>query len=298
MKTKLLIMMAVLGHATYINVANADEASATTSSESPTIATEATAEATAGVAKKAAAPVKKAGFSIPEGAELSVALLDKCWDNREDMKNQKVLADYLITKPAIPSDYETAWKLARLVYFVGNFGVGKNRFVKTEEGVKLFNYGAKAGELAAKLEPGSVEGHYWYAVDLGSYGLAKGIIASASNAKPGMKALEVAKGIDASYQNYGSSRVLGRYYNELPGLFGGDKDKALILMLEATKMAPKARVNWVFLGRYYLSTKNYTKAQEICGKAKANVFSVDGKYEDIRYVDEATKCEADAQAKL
>ena len=105
MQTKLLTIMAILGQVTYIN-ANA-------------------ATATTAAVKKAAAPAaaKKTAFSIPDGAELSVELLDKCWNNREDLKNQKIIADYLMTKPAISSEYDVAWKTARLVYFIGNFAL-------------------------------------------------------------------------------------------------------------------------------------------------------------------------------
>ena len=307
MKLKLLTMMAILGLVVYENVVavNASDVTAATTNATTTTTTTTTTDGgktkstvTKKVTTSATVATKKVAFSIPEDAELSVALLDKCWNNRQDLKNQQIIADYLMTKPAIPNDYETLWKTARLVYFIGNFGAGKNRFVKTDEGVKLFNYGYKAGEAAAELKPSSVEGHYWYGVDLGSYGIAKGIVASAANAGDGMKALEKAKKINPGYENYGSSRVLGRYYQELPGLFGGSNDKALKLLTEATENEPKSRTNWVYLGKFYLKDKQYAKALEICNKAKANGFVSVGKYEDMRYIEEAKKCAEEAQAKI
>ncbi len=236
-------------------------------------------------------------FTIADNAPLTLDLLDKCWTNREDTVNQKTIADYLMTQPTLTKNYELAWKTARLVYFIGNYGVGEKRFVNSDEGVKLFDYGAKAGLTAQELNPNGIEGYYWYAIDLGSYGLAKGILASASGANDGMKALEKAKRIDPSYQWYGSSRILGRYYQELPGLFGGDSKKALALIKDSTDSAPKFKNNWVFLGQYYISNSEYDKALSACKTALSQA-PLDGKYEEMRYTKEAKECVAKAQSKL
>lgn len=236
-------------------------------------------------------------FNIPAGAPVTAALMDKCWDNRENLNNQKIIAAYLMTKPAIPSDYEAAWKLSRMVYFIGNFGIGETQFVSTSAGVKLFRYGADAGEVAKKLNPNAVEGYFWYAVDLGSYGLANGIVASASNAGSGMDALRKAKSIDDSYQGYGSSRILGRYYQELPGIFGGSSSKAQELLTYAVQKAPEYRKNWAFLGNFYLSQKAYANAMKACSKA-ISLSPQEGKYEEIRYLHEAKECVAKAKAGL
>lgn len=247
-------------------------------------------------AKVAAAPSSTA-FSIPANAPLTAQLVDNCWNNREDTTNQKIIADYLMTAPAVPSNYETAWKTARLVYFIGNYGVGEKRFVNSDEGVTLFDYGAKAGLAAQALNANGLEGYYWYAIDLGSYGLAKGVLAAASGAKDGMAALQKAKAIDASYQWYGSSRILGRYYQELPGMFGGSSDKALALIKASTDSAPKFKNNWVFLGQYYISVSQYDKALDAC-KTALSLPAVDGKYEEMRYTAEAKRCISKAQSKL
>lgn len=267
----------------------------------PSMAT--AANASGGVAASPAATASSVSqassqeFSIADGAPLSVALLDSCWQNREDLTNQQIIASYLMTQPSVPQDYEIAWKTARLVYFIGNYGTGENRFVNSGDGVTLFNYGVTAGKIAKQLKPNRVEGNYWYAIDLGSYGLAKGILSSASNAKYGMAALKVSISIDPSYQNYGGSRILGRYYQELPGIFGGDADKAYKLISSAVKNAPTFSNNWVFLGQFYLSGGQYANALTSCQKA-LNMPAQDGKYEELRYKKEAKQCIAKAQAKL
>lgn len=238
-----------------------------------------------------------APFAIPAGTPLSVTLLDLCWNKRDSLHHQQIIANYLLTKPKLPNEYEIAWKTARLVYYIGNFGIGEKEFVKTKDGVTLFDYGVQAGKLAKTLNPKAVEGYYWYAINLGSYGLAKGILAAASNAKDGMAALGMARQLDPNYQWYGSSRILGRYYQELPRIFGGDSAKALALLIEAATKAPNFKNNWVFLGNYYLSKGEYGKALEACNTAYS-MPAVADKYEELRYKNEAKKCAIKAHEKL
>lgn len=250
---------------------------------------------------------KSVEFNIAKDSPLTAKLVDYAWANREDLNNQQIIADYLKSqyyskKPIIPKDYETAWKVSRLVYFIGNYGLGEKKFIADNrqaksDGSQLFNYGVSAGLAAMAINPKGVEGHYWYAVNLGSYGLVEGVLASARKAKDGIAALKTAISIDPSYQNYGSNRILGRYYQELPKLFGGDKDKALQLFQEATEKAPQYRNNWVFLGQYYLKTSNYVTAKSYCEKA-LDLPSQDGLYEEKRFTREANECVSSTKSKI
>lgn len=284
----------ILVAALYINCGFADDLSAIKASS---INGQMIALADSKVPLSAIPKGSKVRVVIPNNAPISNSILDIWWEHREDLQNQKVIADYLATKPQIPDDFETAWKTARLVYFIGNYGYGEKSFVNTKAGAQLFNYGAEAGKKAMKLDPERVEGYYWYAIDLGSYGLAKGIIAAATNAKDGMRALEKAMVIDPTYQGYGSSRILGRYYQELPSFFGGNKEKALQLMVSATENAAEYKKNWVALGRYYISRGQYDKALTACNIALEKK-AMDGKYEEVRYTREAEECTTKAREKL
>ena len=231
-------------------------------------------------------------LSLNVNNPLTEKLLDDIWSKREDENNQKIIADYLITKPTIPNDYAIAWKVARLVCFIGNYGYGKPIFVG-KDGAKFFKYGIEAGEIATKINSTGKEGLYWKAVDMGSYGLAAGVIASAMKARPGMEALKKVMDIDITYDGYGAPRILGRYYQELPFLFGGSMSKAEELIKEATTSNPTYRNNWVFLGQYYLAKKNKVEAKAACEKVLTLPETV-GKYEEMRYTEEARTCIAKA----
>ena len=236
-------------------------------------------------------------FKLESGTPLSIKLLDYAWAKRESLASQRIIADYLQTKPEVPQNYECAWKTARLVSFIGNYGIGEKEFISSSAGVKLFDYGVSAAKIARALKESGIEGQYWYAIDLGSYGLAKGILSSAHNAKSGMSALRLAMQIDSSYQWYGSSRILGRYYQELPRFFGGDREEARNLLLEASEKAPQFRNNWVFLGQYYTAIGKPESAVAACQKA-LDLPNQDGKFEELRYAREAQECLDRAKAKL
>lgn len=246
----------------------------------------------------AAASYATTKLTIPApGSRLTLDWLNSAWNSREDTNNQIAIANYLLTEPQVSRNYEIAWQTARLVYFIGNYGEGEKRFVDTKDGVKLFNYGVEAGKLAMSLDPEKVEGNYWYAIDLGSYGLAKGILSVAVNASDGMAALKKAMSIDPTYHWYGSSRILGRYYQELPGLFGGSTEKAKQLLMQASNKAPEYDNNWVFLGQFYLKRGLYKEALKACENA-ASITAVDGSSEEIRFKREANECVSKAKAKL
>ncbi len=229
--------------------------------------------------------------------KLDLSTINNYWNNRESESVQKDIIQYLTNKPEIIEDYETAWKTARLVYFIGNYGIGKSQFVDTKAGVELFNYGVMAAKMAISINPDKVEGYYWHAIDLGSWGLAKGVLASAIYAKDGMRSLEKAFSIDPMYHWCGSSRILGRYYQELPGLFGGSNDKARELFLKATNSCGDYDNNWVYLGQFYNHMGEYKLALDACNKALL-MKNQDGKHEEIRYKDEAKACMIKAQNKL
>lgn len=240
------------------------------------------------VLKAESVPVVLA-FSLDDNSPLSVKLLDYAWANREVIENQKIIASYLSGRHNIPKSYEIAWKTARLVYFIGNYGYGEAKYIDSEEGAQLFNYGVKAAKLAIELDSNGVEGYYWYSSCLYAYGRAKSVLATAAGADDSMPALRKAIAISPSYEGYGASRLLGIYYQEIPFLFGGSEDKSFELIKLATANAPQFRSNWVALGRYYYHFGYYESAIQICNKALA-LPDYEGKYEETRYIREAKEC--------
>jgi tetratricopeptide (TPR) repeat protein len=212
---------------------------------------------------------------------MSVESLDKAWEQRETKEAQEQIYSFVKEQLLVPKDYEIAWRVARLVYFCGNFGLGEN--LSDSEHVKMFLYGYKAGELAKKLNTNRPEGYYWFAVDLGSYGLAKGIFSALSNATAGRDALLEVAHIDPNYHWAGAYRILGRYYQEVPSFISfGDKKKAEDFFQKAIKLAPNYVLNKIYLGILYSELGRKEEASKIFKDAES-MPDIDGKNESIKF---------------
>lgn len=212
---------------------------------------------------------------------LKVDSLDQAWQNRETKQEQEIILKLVQSEPEIPQDFEIAWRVARLVYFIGNFGIGEE--LSKDIHVKVFHYGYKAGETAKNLQPTRVEGHYWYAINLGSYSLANGVMSALNNASIGRDALLEAVKIDPTYHWGGPYRILGRYYQEVPRIISfGDKKKAEEYFLEAVKLAPTFRLNTVYLGTLMRDEGDKEKALKLFQEAE-ELKDVDGVIEEKRY---------------
>jgi tetratricopeptide (TPR) repeat protein len=118
-----------------------------------------------------------------------------------------------------PRDFESTWKLARAYYWLGGHGSQAERRRDLERGVT-------AGEQAILVEKDRPEGYFWKAANMGalaeSFGLRQGI-----RYRGAIKdALLTVLRIDPAYQQGSADRALGRWYDKVPGLFGGSKQKA------------------------------------------------------------------------
>ena len=213
---------------------------------------------------------------------INLKLLDKMWDNRQTPEGEQEIIQFIQAEPEVPKDFNISWKVARLVYFSGNFSLMQKS--TNDDKIKLFKYGYTAGLIAKELEPKRVEGYYWYAINLGSYGLVKGIFSALSNAKAGRDSLLEAAKIDPTYQWCGPLRILGRYYQEVPGgiISFGDKKIAQEYFQKAIQTCPNFRLNTMYLGILKKKEGEKSEALELFKKAQA-LPELDGKNEEKRY---------------
>jgi len=118
-----------------------------------------------------------------------------------------------------PTDFESAWKLARAEYWLGGHGDEAARRADLERGVE-------AGRQASMLDPMRPEGYFWMAACMGSLAESFGMRQGLKYRTPIREALEKVLQLDAAYQNGSADRALGRWYYKVPGLFGGSKKKS------------------------------------------------------------------------
>jgi hypothetical protein len=140
---------------------------------------------------------------------------DALYRNREDLASARraeaIWADRLARDA---NDFESAWKLARLRYWLGSHVPEKDRKAMLEAGIE-------AGRAAARIAPGKPEGHFWIAANMGglaeSFGLRQGL----KYRGPIKEELETVLRIDPAFQQGSADRALGRWYNEVPRCSAG-----------------------------------------------------------------------------
>ena len=212
---------------------------------------------------------------------LSAKQLDEMWENRESIESQRQIYKTILDTRSPPTQFEEAWRLSRMVYFVGNFGIGLS--LARDQKLKLFDSGVQWGQKALQLQPERVEGYYWYAVNLGAYGSTKGMMSALGSATQGRDALLKAASLDASYHWGGPYRILGRYYQQAPSVLSfGDKEVAEEYFKKAISLAPSFRLNTFYLASLKQETGDKEGAKILLEKAKS-MAGQEGALEEERY---------------
>ena len=210
----------------------------------------------------------------------TVASLDAAWEKRAEL--HPLILAFFKSKPKLPDNYEVLYRVARLGYYGGFFALPKD--ASDEDKMDLFRFATDTADFARKSEPKRVEGHYWYAVNLGGWGIAKGIRASLGSADGMRQALDEAIKIDPKYHFAGPYRVRGRLYFKLPGGFlsFGDNKKALEDLKKALELAPESKLNYAYLAEVQNKVESKQAALKTVEAAK-NLPDVVGVVEEATY---------------
>jgi hypothetical protein len=118
-----------------------------------------------------------------------------------------------------PRNFEAAWKLSRVDYWLGGHAPENDRRGCLERGIE-------AARTAVALEPNRPEGHFWMAANMGALAESFGLRAGLRYRGPVRQELETVLKVDASFMEGGAHRVLGRWYYRVPRLFGGSNKRA------------------------------------------------------------------------
>ena len=138
------------------------------------------------------------------------------------------------------TDFETAWKLARACYWLGEH-------VPRTEQRPQYERGIEVARLATTLQKDRPEGYFWMAANMGmlaeSFGLRQGI----KYRGPIKDALETVLRIDPAFQQGSADRALGRWYFKVPGLFGGSNQKSVEHLQRSLTFNPNSTASRYFL---------------------------------------------------
>jgi tetratricopeptide (TPR) repeat protein len=180
-----------------------------------------------------------------------------------------------------PTDFESAWKLARGYYWLGTNGLPQpQRRAALESGVA-------AGRTAAAIEPQRPDGHYWMAANMGalaeSFGLRQGI----KYRTPVREALERVLAIDPAFLQGSADRALGRWYFKVPGMFGGDDHKSEQHLRKALAYNENSIITRLFLAETLDELDKRDEAVEQLRAAIAAPLDADWTPEDKRFKQQA-----------
>ncbi len=157
---------------------------------------------------------------------------------------------------ADPKCLEAAWKLSRAWYWVGSH-------TPEDKALEPFEKAVEAGKKAVAIDPESIQAHFWLGVAYGSYGKAKGIMKSLSLVDPIKEEMALVIKKDPKFEAGGAYRVLGRLYFKLPGLFGGDNDKAIENLKTAVQHGPQRWLNHIYLAEVYIKEDLKPEARKL-----------------------------------
>jgi Flp pilus assembly protein TadD len=145
-----------------------------------------------------------------------------------------------------PKDFESAWKLARALYWLGGHASDAERKPLLERGIA-------AGRTAAALEANRPEGHFWIAANMGtlaeSFGLRQGLKYRGDIRDELLTVLK----LDPAFQKGSADRALGRWYYKVPGLFGGSRKKSEEHLRKSLSYDPSSTASHYFLAEMLIA---------------------------------------------
>jgi tetratricopeptide (TPR) repeat protein len=142
------------------------------------------------------------------------------------------------------TQFDAAWKLARVDYWLGGH-------VPEGERRALYEEGVAAAQKAIRSKPDRPEGHFWAAANMGALAESFGLRQGLKYRKTIKDELETVLRIDPSYEQGSADRALGRWYYKVPRLFGGSRSLAEQHLRAALQYNNKSIITYLFLAELF-----------------------------------------------
>ena len=182
---------------------------------------------------------------------------DKSYAEREDLARVREGLETLRRARAVDyNNFDAAWRTARLNYTLGD------KTTDAAEREKAFREGIEAGEVAARVAPDRVEGHFWLGANQGGYAQSRGPLYGLAAAEGLRKEMETVLKLDESFQGGSAFMVLGRLDLELPTMLGGDPKRAIETLERGMKYGENNALYRLRLAEAYIRNKRMNDARE------------------------------------
>lgn len=208
---------------------------------------------------------------------------DALYTERTNLASARHAADlWTAALAANPRDFDAAWKLARADFWLGGH-------TPEAEQRKFYEGGVEAGQKAVALEPNRPEGHFWVAANMGNLAESFGIRAGLKYRKPIKEELETVLRLDPAFADGSADRALGRWYDRVPGLFGGSDKEAEAHLKASLKYKMDSTVTHYFLAELYADHGRKPEARAELQAVIAAPLTADWAPEDREWKDKASK---------
>jgi len=203
---------------------------------------------------------------------------DRLFEARDGASVERAASLWKARLARNPGDAESAWKLARALYWLGANSPGSRdaRRPHLEAGIAV-------ARRAVAIAPAEPHGHFWLAANMG-------MIAELFGRREGLRyradikrALEAAIAADPGYLHGSAQRALGRWYATVPAMFGGDTkagEAHLRASLEAKRDSP---ISLVLLAELLLDTGRRDEARAQLAAALTAPADPEWAPEDLRF---------------
>ena len=212
---------------------------------------------------------------------------DALYKNREDLASaQRAEAIWMDRLVRVGNDFESAWKLARLRYWLGSHVPEKDRKATLEAGIE-------AGRAAARIAPDKPEGHFWIAANMGALAESFGLRQGLKYRGPIKEELETVLRLDPAFQQGSADRALGRWYNEVPRLFGGSNKESEAHLRKSLTYNPNSTITLYFLAETLLDENKGAEARKVLQQVLDAPLDPEWGPEDRQYKEKAKKLMAE-----
>lgn len=163
----------------------------------------------------------------------------------------------------VSSDHfvEASWKYSMALQSFAS------RFVEDEAlKMELFREGAEVAKAATDADPNCGPCEFWTAINMAQYGELKGVFKMLGSLSEIISRLEKAASLEPSHAMAGPYRVLGTIYQTLPGILGGDHEKAQVYFEKAVALVSDEPLNYLAMAKLKASVGEVELAKTLSQK--------------------------------
>jgi len=195
-----------------------------------------------------------AAAQTPTPAETARAMLRQYQDDPARIDRARDLLEAHLARGGA-DDLPTLLALARAWFLVGEVRA------KTEDDkVAAYARARDHAKRATELAPKDADAHLWYAITLGSWSQAKGLLSSALALRDLRRAVDIVLRLDP--KNIEAHIMAGSIARELPLLLGGDRKEAEEHFKTAQRLDPRLTGVRIELAQLYIDMGRYAEARQ------------------------------------